>query len=192
MDDDDFLQALNRLKHELRLSKDYEVAAALGLSKTAFAERKKRGAFPHKELIAFAASRPELDMNYVLTGVRSPGQSRLAELKRNFGLRLREIRETQGAAQLATILGTTEDELHKMEVGSRVPSREQFERLVQAFPDKSPGWLSGGTGPMLDSPLSQVETVLIANYRASSAEGQEAVRRQAAFHAEYNQRGQQG
>ncbi|HEY0954010.1 MAG TPA: helix-turn-helix domain-containing protein [Roseateles sp.] len=67
---DFFSEALARLKHELRVSKDQEVAALLGLGKTAFSERKKRGSFPHKEVLALVDARPELgiDVNYVLTG----------------------------------------------------------------------------------------------------------------------------
>ena len=67
---DFFFYLLSRLKHYLRVSKDQEVAAALGLSKTAFSERKKRNSFPEKELRALAQQRPELgiDVEYVLTG----------------------------------------------------------------------------------------------------------------------------
>ena len=66
-----FSDSLDRLKYSLRVSKDQEVAAALGMSKTAFSERKKRGSFPDKELRALAQQRPELnlDVDYVLTGV---------------------------------------------------------------------------------------------------------------------------
>lgn len=66
-----FSDCLDRLKPLLRVSKDQEVAAALGLSKTAFSERKKRGSFPDRELRALASQRPELgiDVDYVLTGV---------------------------------------------------------------------------------------------------------------------------
>ncbi|MDR0673321.1 MAG: helix-turn-helix domain containing protein [Zoogloeaceae bacterium] len=66
-----FSDSAARLKYALRVSKDGEVAAALGLSKTAFAERKRRGAFPEKELHALAARRPDLalDVGYVLNGV---------------------------------------------------------------------------------------------------------------------------
>lgn len=69
---DFFSDSLVRLKHYLRVSKDQEVAAALGLSKTAFSERKKRNSFPEKELRALAQQRPELgiDVEYVLTGGR--------------------------------------------------------------------------------------------------------------------------
>lgn len=67
-----FSDALDRLKHELRVSKDGEVAEALGMTKTAFSERKRRGAFPEKELKALADQRPNLkvDVLYVLTGER--------------------------------------------------------------------------------------------------------------------------
>lgn len=66
-----FSDSLARLKHYLRVSKDQEVAVALGLSKTAFSERKKRNSFPEKELRALAQQRPELgiDVDYVMTGV---------------------------------------------------------------------------------------------------------------------------
>lgn len=65
-----FSDSLARLKHYLRVSKDQEVATALGLSKTAFSERKKRNAFPEKELHVLAQQRPDLgiDVTYVLTG----------------------------------------------------------------------------------------------------------------------------
>jgi hypothetical protein len=66
-----FSERMNRLKPILRVSKDQEVAAALGLSKTAFSERKKRDSFPELELRGLARARPELniDVEYVITGV---------------------------------------------------------------------------------------------------------------------------
>ena len=72
---DFFSDSLLRLKHYLRVSKDQEVANALGLSKTAFSERKKRSSFPEKELRALAQQRPELgiDVDYVLTGAGRDG-----------------------------------------------------------------------------------------------------------------------
>lgn len=71
-DVDFFLDALARLKHELRVSKDIEVAAALGMGDKAFNARKKRNSFPERELLALAEARPELgiDTHYVLTGQR--------------------------------------------------------------------------------------------------------------------------
>lgn len=66
-----FSGALQRLKYCLRVSKDGEVADALGFTKSAFAERKRRGAFPETELRALAQARPDLriDVAYILTGV---------------------------------------------------------------------------------------------------------------------------
>jgi len=59
-----FSDVLGRLKHALRVSKDQEVAAFLGLSKTAFAERKRRGSFPEQELQDLCDSRPDLKLSF--------------------------------------------------------------------------------------------------------------------------------
>lgn len=74
-----FLDIENRLKYELRVSKDQEVAAFLGLTKSAYSERKSRNAFPTKDLLATLQMRPELgiDGGYVLTGVRTPADAQL-------------------------------------------------------------------------------------------------------------------
>jgi hypothetical protein len=78
---ENFSEILGRLKHELRVSKDQEIADFLGMSKSAFAERKRRGAFPAEKLHAAASDRPELklDADYVLTGVTREAHARLAE-----------------------------------------------------------------------------------------------------------------
>lgn len=67
-----FEQALLRLKEQLQLQADKEVASVLGLSPTAFNDRKKRDAFPEDKLLALSAKRPDLklDVTYILTGER--------------------------------------------------------------------------------------------------------------------------
>lgn len=74
-----FDEQLLRLKQALGLAEDQAVASALGLSKAAFADRKKRDAFPADKLKALAADRPELklDVKYVLTGVSDALERRL-------------------------------------------------------------------------------------------------------------------
>jgi hypothetical protein len=66
----DFDQQLLRLKAAVGLTSDQAVAAVLGMTKAAFSDRKKRGAFPEDRLRALAQRRPELllDVEYVLTG----------------------------------------------------------------------------------------------------------------------------
>lgn len=68
-----FEKPLLRLKEQLGLQTDKEVAEVLGLSVKAFTARKMRDAFPVDKLLALKASKPELmfDADYVLTG-RSP------------------------------------------------------------------------------------------------------------------------
>lgn len=70
--DETFGAALLRLKEQLRVHNDKEVAEALGMTPTAFNSRKGRGSFPEDKLLALKARRPELglDIDYVLTGRR--------------------------------------------------------------------------------------------------------------------------
>ena len=65
-----FDEAALRLKQQLQVKTDKEVAEALGLSAVAWVGRKKRDNFPEVELYALVAKRPELkiDVEYVLTG----------------------------------------------------------------------------------------------------------------------------
>ncbi|MFT4243542.1 MAG: hypothetical protein QM569_14815 [Acidovorax sp.] len=68
-----FEEATLRLKQQLAVTQDKEVASYLGLSPRAWAGRKQSANFPEVELYALAAKRPELKINveYVLTG-RAP------------------------------------------------------------------------------------------------------------------------
>lgn len=75
-----FKEIALRLKQELSLSQDKEIADMLGLSPRAWAGRKERGVFPEKELYALTAKRPDLniDVSYVLTGQHIPAPERAA------------------------------------------------------------------------------------------------------------------
>lgn len=61
---EDFLGMVIRLKQQLGVQSDKEVAQALGLSPTAFNQRKARNAFPEKELLVLIARRPDLGLNF--------------------------------------------------------------------------------------------------------------------------------
>lgn len=63
-----FKYTLNRLKIAVGLSKDGEIAELIGLSITAFAERKRRDSIPIKEILQLVKNRPELnlDLNWIL------------------------------------------------------------------------------------------------------------------------------
>lgn len=115
---DFFPEVLTRLKHALRVSKDQEVAQALDLSKTAFSERKKRGAFPEKELRALAAKRPELgiDVDYVLTGKYKAAQGPSAE---QFGawLRMERVRLAFDEEEFADVAGISLAQYRAIEAG---------------------------------------------------------------------------
>lgn len=69
---DSFKGKLIRLKNELNVETDKEVAEYLGMTNNAFTVRKSRNSFPEKELFALKAKRPDLDldMDYILLGHR--------------------------------------------------------------------------------------------------------------------------
>ena len=64
----DFDAALLRLKGELKVRTDKEVAKRLGMSPTAFNDRKKRRSFPEDRVRALA-SKEFFDADYVVTGL---------------------------------------------------------------------------------------------------------------------------
>lgn len=72
----DFEKVLLRLKEQLGVATDKEAAAMLGLADKAFNARKRRGAFPEDKLWALSSSRPDVDISYILTGVKK-GQEHL-------------------------------------------------------------------------------------------------------------------
>lgn len=68
-----FEEATMRLKQQLGVTQDKEVAEALGLSPQSWAGRKKRDLWPEKEFLALIAKRPDLglDFDYVTLGHHS-------------------------------------------------------------------------------------------------------------------------
>ncbi len=65
-----FEEQLLRLKQELGLTKDLDVAKALGMSKAAFSNRKRLDSFPEEKVVLLKNEKPALDVLYVLTGQR--------------------------------------------------------------------------------------------------------------------------
>jgi len=66
----EFEQALLRLKSQVGVATDKEMAELLGLSEKALNARKRRGAFPTDKVRALAQQRPDLsiDVDHVLSG----------------------------------------------------------------------------------------------------------------------------
>jgi transcriptional regulator with XRE-family HTH domain len=65
-----FSDFMERIKAQAGFSKDKEIAELLGMSTTAFSERKKRDSVPIKEVFELARKRPELgiDPDWIVTG----------------------------------------------------------------------------------------------------------------------------
>lgn len=117
----------------MRVSKDGEVAAALGLSKTAFAERKRRQSFPDKELRSLADTRPDLklDVDYVLTGM-SKASFTLAVA--GIGERIKQLRGERTESEFAAGLGVSTEDLSRIERGAMLPRLGCYPALDQQQP----------------------------------------------------------
>lgn len=66
-----FEEATLRLKQQLHVTQDKQVAAVLSMTEAAWKMRKKRDNFPVKEVFALAAQKPELglDPDWIVTGI---------------------------------------------------------------------------------------------------------------------------
>lgn len=69
----DFDQIVLRIKEHKKLRNDWEVANLLGLSKTAFAERKRRNSIPRDKL-EILCEHEIINLNWLLTGEGSKYQ----------------------------------------------------------------------------------------------------------------------
>lgn len=144
-----FAHALLRLKEQLGVQSDKEVAALLEMSPTAFADRKKRDAFPEDKLFAYAAKHPErdLDVAYVLTGTPAKIHAVMAGVKEAADLaskqggtpeqrndRLWAIHDSIQANQ--TTLGEVHqavlDAVHYLSLGNKIDA-EQLASAVTKF-----------------------------------------------------------
>ena len=77
-----FDEATLRLKQQLHMQQDKDVAAVLGMSARAWAGRKKNGSFPITELYALVAQRPDLGIDpvYVVKGHSAQTEAELVKL----------------------------------------------------------------------------------------------------------------
>lgn len=179
-----FPDALARLKHALRVSKDGEVAEALGMTRTAFSERKKRGSFPEKELRALTQQRPDLgiDVDYVLTGKT---QAAIKAMAAGVPGRLRELRGPRTPEEVAAQVGVSPEEWLAAEQGRAPDAAGLVMRAIERM-EVDPKWLLSGEHQKMDDDLSYIEVVLVENYRGASDEGKALLRKMAAACAAYN------
>lgn len=74
----EFEKKLIRLKEQLGVAQDKEIAAILGMESRAFTARKARGAFPEDKVRALVVDYPNLDVRYVITGMRDSAALKFA------------------------------------------------------------------------------------------------------------------
>lgn len=79
---ENFKKILLRLKNELSVETDNQIAEFLGLTPAAFRTRKNRNSFPVHQLTEFVLSHPELDLDldYILGNVKTPKEKKGLEI----------------------------------------------------------------------------------------------------------------
>lgn len=179
---DSFKEASLRLKQALGLEMDKDVADALGMTKRSWAGRKVSGKFPEKELRALAQRRPELgiDVDYVLTGLKGDEiQSAVSGISE----RIRSMRGVRSVEDMAAEADVTPDKWVAAERGAH---DAEFIKQIITCMDVDPVWLLMGESQQLSRELDHMEVALVENYRRSSAEAQDLMRRMAVLSARSN------
>lgn len=165
---ENFIDIVNRLKIALSVTMDKEVAAYLGLSKSAFAERKKRNAFPTKELELLAKNQPELglDVELILTGWSEAKAERDA-LFHNAVIEYGKQRRIAEKERLEK----EEEELEKRENEELLRMRTVLENYRQ-YESQKTGLTNS---PQVDVTLNSDEMLLINYFRESEFEGKKLI-----------------
>lgn len=149
-----FEAAALRLKQQLAVAQDKEVAHLLGLSPRAWAGRKQSGSFPEKELRALAQQRPELgiDVDYVLTG------EGMRHITGRLGAKEQALAD---AALTAGIAAAGDKERAAAVVGGRLSAKET-------------ATLTAGVAMPMPAEVTD-EARLLAAFRASDSAGRAAI-----------------
>lgn len=113
-----FEEATLRLKQQLGMTQDQEVAKVLEMTPRAWAGRKKTESFPETEVLALSARRPELglDVSYVLTGKpASKMEGRLLKAQKSMAVAMAGLKAEQAGrvarmAQVQAMLEYCDDQ----------------------------------------------------------------------------------
>ncbi len=162
-------RAVLRLKEQVRIKTDKDIAALLGMDVSAFNKRKKRNSFPERELLALAAARPDLnlDVDYILNGRAT---SMAFGTTKQIGTRLRKerLRINWSAADMARHLGCPLADYVALEDGLREPSYKEVMALREHDQLDAEIVLGGNSMRRPTWELDEDEAELMTNYREAS------------------------
>lgn len=141
---ENFQGVLLRLKEQLGVETDKEVAELLGMTVKAFTARKSRGSFPEDKLLALVARRPELllDADYILMGRRLYEET-AARTAAMMEAARRQLGVTDQGSNAQASAHLTADELELLEL-FRAASLAQKMEAVAVLSAKKP--LTKGAG----------------------------------------------
>lgn len=105
----------------------------------------------------------------------------------NFGTRLREVRGERSLEEFAALMQESAEKIAAIEAQELLPTPKLVQRLIATHPEEGVMWLMGSKRVQLDSPITELEAIMLMDYRQASPEGQAALRSLAAFYATYDQ-----
>lgn len=166
-----FLECSKRLALALSVTDDVQVAAHLGLSKTAFNNRKKRGSLPHKEIDALILSEG-LNPEFIYQGIGSvhldiDGESWQAGFQKR-------IAQCLGIETYVGVLvreGYKAPKLKAIASGKAEPPAQLLRDMRRCL-QLDLNWLVCGDS---EAVMSQYERLLLTSYRKADAPQQQAV-----------------
>lgn len=163
-----------------------DLAARIGLSRKSQVNYESGAREPDAGYLA-RLSELGADVNFIVTGAPAAGavQRTAASPLDNFGARLREVRGERTGAAFAAEVGISAQETAALEANEARPSHDVFKRIIATHHEQSPAYLAGTSPAVSVQQVSELEAILVHNYRAASAEGKESIRRLAAFSADF-------
>ena len=185
---DFFLNAVNRLKTALGVSKDKEVAAALGISEKAFNARKTRNSFPLDDLLRLAESRPELNVENILYGGPTSGGGE-EYLDENFVARQKAINRMAVLINAMPLREFTRDRLRAVMTGDL---EKDGAILAEAIRSETLG-IDFVTGKSIEGAAPQTalpprQRALLDNYEHADESGKKIIEGTASFAAQSDKR----
>lgn len=166
-----FLEVLQRLKMALDCSDDVQVAARLGISKTAFNNRKLRGSLPVEAIDALIQDEG-LNPEFIYQGIGSvhldiDGESWQA----GFNKRLAQSLGMETYLGILVREGYKANQLKEVAKGLREPSPQMLRDMRRCL-QLDLNWLVCGDS---DAALTPYERSLLVGYRKADAPQQQAV-----------------
>lgn len=122
-----YSEIMDRIKTLKKLRSDNSVARVLGLSRSAFSERKKRESIPYEELARFS-EQENVSLDWLLTGEEPIVKGRVLETIYNKGIKM--LKEPLTVGEKPAIYNNVRDDSELGEILQLLKEHPQDKKLV--------------------------------------------------------------